>query len=145
MEGLPSMNPLLIGSVIDIGTKVIDRLFPDPQQKALAQMELFKLQQAGELKEIDFVLELSKAQSEINKVEAGSDLFRGGWRPACGWICAFGLGYNFIFRPIFPAIFAMITGKALELPMIENDTLMTLLMGMLGLGGMRTIEKLKNR
>jgi hypothetical protein len=139
------MNPLLIGSVIDIGSKVIDRLFPDPQQKAIAQLELLKLQQSGEFKELDAHVELARGQMEINKIEAGSDLFRGGWRPACGWICVSGLFYNAILQPIVPELVAMITGKAMTLRPADTEVLMTLLGGLLGLGGMRSWEKLKNR
>ena len=91
------MNPLLVGGILDIGSKVIDKLFPDPQQKIQAQMELMKLQQEGAFRELDAAVEMSKAQAEINKVEAGSDVFRGGWRPACGWICALGFFTTLFF------------------------------------------------
>lgn len=137
------MNPLLVGGILDIGSKVIDKLFPDPQQKMQAQMELMKLQQDGAFKELDTIVELSKAQTEINKVEASGDLFRGGWRPACGWICASGLFYTFILRPIAPPVIALTTGKAIELPPLDDNTLMTLLFGMLGLGGLRTFERIR--
>lgn len=139
------MNPLIVGSVLDIGSKVIDRLFPDQNQKAAAQLELIKLQQEGEFKQIDTALELAKGQMDINKVEAGTDLFRGGWRPACGWICSFGLFYSFILRPIAPPLFAALTGKALELQPLDNDTLMSLLFGLLGLGAFRTVERIKGK
>ena len=137
------MNPLIVGSVLDIGSKVIDRLFPDQNQKAAAQLELIKLQQEGEFKQIDTAFELAKGQMDINKVEAGTDLFRGGWRPACGWICSFGLFYSFILRPIAPPLIALTTGRGIEFAALDSDTLMTLLVGMLGLGGYRTMEKIK--
>jgi len=139
------MNPLLVGGILDIGSKVIDKLFPDPQQKIQAQIELMKLQQEGAFRELDAAVEMSKAQAEINKVEAGSDVFRGGWRPACGWICAFGLFYEFIFRSIAPPLIALTTGRGIEFAALDSDTLMTLLVGMLGLGGYRTMEKIKSK
>lgn len=139
------MNPLLVGGILDIGSKVIDKLFPDPQQKIQAQIELMKLQQEGAFKELDATVEMSKAQAEINKVEAGTDLYRGGWRPGCGWICVLGLFYTFIFQPIAPAIIALTTGKAIELPLIKDEALTTLLYGMLGLAGWRTVERVKDK
>ena len=94
---------------------------------------------------MDAHVELARGQMEINKIEAGSDLFRGGWRPACGWICVFGLFYNASLQPIAPELVAIITGKAMTLRPADTEVLMTLLGGLLGLGGMRSWEKLKNR
>lgn len=125
--------------------QLLDKVLPDEKAAAEAKLRTLELLQAGEFKEIDAILDLSKGQMEINKVEASTDLFRGGWRPACGWICAFGLGYNFILRPIAPAVVALTTGKAIDLPPIDNDTLMVLLFGLLGLSGLRTIERVKGR
>jgi hypothetical protein len=132
-------------AAIPIIGQILDKVLPDEKAAADAKIRTLELLQAGEFKEIDAILDLSKGQMEINRVEAGTDLFRGGWRPACGWICAFGLGYNFILRPIAPSLVALISGKAIDLPPIDNDTLTTLLWGMLGLGGLRTIERIKGR
>jgi hypothetical protein len=132
-------------AAIPIIGQILDKVLPDEKAAADAKIRTLELLQAGEFKEIDAILDLSKGQMEINRVEAGTDLFRGGWRPACGWICAFGLGYNFILRPIAPSLVALMSGKAIDLPPIDNDTLTTLLWGMLGLGGLRTIERIKGR
>jgi len=82
------------------------------------------------------------AQTEINKVEASSaSLFVAGWRPAVGWICAFGLAYAVIFKPFIEFI-ANLFGYAGSFPTIEGDILNTTLYGMLGLGLFRTAEKI---
>lgn len=84
------------------------------------------------------------AQLEINKAEAASgSLFKGGWRPAVGWVCAVAFAYHFILKDliIFGASFA---GAELpELPEFDMGTLLTVLGGMLGIGGLRTYEKQK--
>jgi hypothetical protein len=81
------------------------------------------------------------AQIEINKEEAKSrHWFVASWRPCVGWICALALGYHFIVSPI--TIFALsIAGLQYDLPVFDMNSLMTILMGMLGLGGLRTYEK----
>jgi len=84
------------------------------------------------------------AQAEINKVEAASaNLFTSGWRPAVGWVCAAGLFYGTIGKPFFEFI-ANIFGYQGSFPTIDSNTLNTTLFGMLGLGAMRTVEKVKN-
>jgi hypothetical protein len=127
------MNPLelIVGPLF----KVIDKIIPDPQAKAQMQLELIRLQQSGELAQMT-------GQMEINKAEAASpDLFRGGWRPFIGWICGAGLLYQFLLRPLLGWL-SSINGWAVP-PPLEMDTLLTLLLGMLGLGAYRTAEKVK--
>lgn len=137
------MDPLTIGSLFTLANKVFDKIFPDPAQKAQAQLELLKLQQTGDLAVLNAETQLASGQLEINKVEAGSDnFFKSGWRPAVGWICVFGLFYQFVFLPF--ASFAIdLNGVTAKMPSMDLNTLMTLLFGLLGLGGYRTIEKLK--
>jgi len=88
--------------------------------------------------------ELAKGQLEINKAEAASgSTFKGGWRPAVGWVCAIAFAYHFILKDliIFGASFAGATLP--ELPEFDMGTLLTVLGGMLGIGGLRTYEKQK--
>ncbi len=118
-----------ISAALEIGSKVIDRLWPDPLQRDAAKLELFKLQQAGEL-------QLITGQLEINKVEAANtNLFVSGWRPFIGWVCGVGLCYQFLFYPI--AI-----GYMDKIVQLDMGTLLTLLGGLLGLGTLRTVEKI---
>jgi hypothetical protein len=138
------MTPLVIDGIFGLASKVFDKLFPDPEKKAAAQLELIKLQQAGEFKELEASLQLAQMQADINKVEAGSDsFFKSGWRPFIGWICGLGLAYQFLCRPVMTFLLMVAEVKVQTLPALELDTLMTLLFGLLGLGTLRTAEKLK--
>jgi hypothetical protein len=87
--------------------------------------------------------ELAKGQLEVNKVEAAhKNMFVAGWRPAVGWICAFGMAGNFILIPM--ANFALALAESdITIPLIALSEMMPVLMGMLGLGAMRTVEKAK--
>jgi len=134
--------PLVVGGLIDAGMKLIERLFPDPQQKATAQLELLRLQQTGELAQLQADVQLAMGQMQVNAAEATAGAFRGGWRPMVGWICAAGLGYQVVLRPLL-MFAAAVNGTPVEAPSIELDTLLTLLFGMLGLGAFRTYEKAK--
>ena len=133
-------------TLIPVLTSLLDKIFPDPTAAANAKLELIKLQQAGDLKVLDADLQIALAQAGINQAEAQStDNFRGGWRPGAGWICVFGLGYQFILQPLLPWVLSIAGATVPPLPAIDNETLMTLLMGMLGLGGLRTFERVKGK
>lgn len=137
------MDPLSIGSLITLAGKIFDKIFPDPQQAADAKLKLLQMQQTGELAVLQAETSLAQGQMEINKIEAGSDsFFKSGWRPAVGWTCVFGLVYQFVFLP-FATFFLELYQVKGTLPSMDLNTLMTLLFGLLGLGGYRTIEKLK--
>ncbi len=125
-----------------IGT-VIDKIFPDAEQAEKAKYELFKLQQEGQLKALDAEMQLALAQIKVNETEAGQDNFRGGWRPAAGWVCSIGLAYTFLIHPMLEWL-ALAKGWPVP-PKIDMDTLMALLAGLLGLGGFRTVERLKGK
>ncbi len=124
-----------VSAALDIGGKIIDRIWPDPAQAAAAKLELMKMQQAGELAQIT-------GQLDVNKVEAGSaSVFVAGWRPSVGWVCSAGLAIQFVIGPVLTWAAALL-GHPIAFPSLDMGTLMTLLAGMLGLGGMRTVEKL---
>ena len=83
------------------------------------------------------------AQVDVNKQEAAhKSLFVAGWRPAIGWICGLGMLSNFIIVPMTNFVLAL-TGSPVVVPLIELETMMPVLLGMLGLGGMRSYEKAK--
>ncbi len=89
----------------------------------------------------DKMMELVKVQSEINKMEAQHrSVFVAGWRPFIGWICGLALAYNFIIRDVI----AWVSPDIMP-PAIQMDQLITILLGMLGLGGLRTFEKIKDK
>lgn len=127
-----------------LGT-IIDKAIPDPQAAADAKLRTLELAQKGELAVLDADLKIALGQIEVNKMEAATDPFRGGWRPATGWACVFGLVYQFLLQPILPWIVAVMGYNVPPLPPIDNETLLVLLTGMLGLGGMRTFERIKGK
>jgi len=122
---------------------IIDKLVPDPAQKAAMQLEVMKMNQAGEFKELDAQLQRDLAQIGVNQAEAASpDLFKSGWRPSVGWICSAGLGIQFIIAPL-ASWGAAVAGHPVTFPALDTATLLTLLGGLLGLGTLRTTEKVK--
>ena len=127
-----------VSTLLEIGGKVLDRVLPDPAQQAAAKLELMKLQQNGELTQI-------AGQMEINKVEAASSsIFVSGWRPAIGWICGAGFAVQFVIGPLAEWGSAL-AGHPVKFPQMDTGTMMPLLLGMLGLGGLRTAEKLQDK
>jgi len=129
------MNPLLLGPVFELGGKIIDRLFPDPAQKAQAELELLKLTQSGDL-------QTTLAQLEINAKEATHpSIFVAGWRPFVGWTCGIGLVYATVGHNLL-AWLAVARGWPPP-PVVDADLLIYTLGGLLGIGGLRTIEKVK--
>lgn len=131
--------------VIPAITQVLDKVIPDPQAAAEAKLKALELAQKGDLAALDAELRLALGQIEINKAGATTDMFRGGWRPAVGWVCVVGLAYQFVLQPVLPWVVALFGAQVPPLPAIDNETLMVLLTGMLGLGGLRTIERVKGK
>ena len=128
------MDP--ITALLSIGNTIIQKLFPDPTQAAQAQLALLKMQQDGELAAIS-------GQMEINKIEAASSsVFVAGWRPFAGWTCGIGLAYVSIIEPIARLI-ATLCGYEGAFPAIDTTLTMQVLLGMLGMGGLRTLDKIK--
>lgn len=122
--------------------KIIDKIIPDPQAKAAAQLELVRIQQTGELAALAAETDLAKGQLDINKQEATStNLFVSGWRPFIGWVCGLGVASQFVFGPLFTWA-STLAGHATAFPTLDLSTLLTLLFSMLGLGAMRTTEKI---
>jgi hypothetical protein len=127
-----------VTALLDIGSKVIDRLWPDPTQAANAKLELIKLQQSGELQVI-------AGQLDINKVEAANpSVFVSGWRPAVGWVCVLACAWNWIGLPI-AKLGMELWGHPIDLAPANITEMLPILTGMLGLGGLRTIEKLNDK
>lgn len=125
-----------------IGT-LLDKIIPDPKVAADAKFKIIELAQNGELAKLDADVKLALAQTDVNKIEASTDMFRGGWRPFIGWICGLGLGIQFIIAPLFTWL-SVLLGYGIIFPVLDSNVLMTLLFGMLGLGTLRTTEKLKD-
>lgn len=131
--------------IIPAITQVLDKIIPDPQAAAEAKLKALELVQKGDLAALDADLRLALGQLEVNKAEATTDMFRGGWRPAVGWVCVGGLAYQFVLQPVLPWLVALFGAQVPPLPAIDNESLMALLTGMLGLGGLRTFERVKGK
>ena len=135
----------MIAALIPAIAGIVDKLIPDPQAAADAKLRVMELAQKGELAVLYAEMKLALGQLEVNKAEATTDMFRGGWRPAVGWICVVGLAYQFILQPVLPWVVALFGAQVPPLPAIDNESLMVLLTGMLGLGGLRTFERVKGK
>ena len=127
----------IITSLIGPVSGILDKVIDDNDQKAKLAHELATMADTHAQQAL-------LAQLEINKAEAASgSVFKGGWRPFVGWVCGIALLYHFILSPL---ILFGITLTGIEIPPIpafDMGSLMTVLMGMLGLGGLRTYEKQK--
>lgn len=129
------MSPLILGPLLEVGKTILDRFVPDPAKKAEAEMELLRMAADGELKQV-------VAQLEINAREAQHpSIFVAGWRPAFGWCGAAGFVYATILQPML-AWGAAIKGWPMP-PALNMDLMWVVVTGMLGIGGLRSIEKVK--
>jgi hypothetical protein len=120
----------LIGPI----TGLLDKFIEDKDQKAKLAHEIATMSQK-------YAQEIAKGQMAINQVEAAhKSLFVAGWRPAVGWVCVLGMFGNFITIPFSNFVLALL-GINIVIPLVPLETMMPVLMGMLGLGAMRTYEK----
>ena len=127
----------LLNNLIGPATKLLDKFIEDKDQKAKLAHELATM--ADKLAH-----EQQLAQLAINKEEASSgSLFKGGWRPCIGWICWIAFFYHFVCQPVIVFILTIFGVSIVNLPEFEMNTLLTVLGGMLGIGGLRSYEKSK--
>ena len=119
----------ILSSLIGPATSLLDKVIEDKDEKNRIAFELSTLAERH-------ANELAKGQLEVNKVEAAhKSLFVAGWRPSIGWCCSLGLLYHVLIAPI--------AGIWVEVPKIDSSLLMTTMTGMLGLGAMRSVEKVQ--
>jgi hypothetical protein len=136
-------------TIADTAKVLVDRLVPDPNAKAAAQAEVEKALAAREIALVTAATEVAKGQASINLAEAqGNDRFSARWRPAVGWICATGFGYQFVAAPVLTWVTNLvnaIVGCAIPVaPSLSINDLMVVLTGILGLGVLRTTERVKD-
>lgn len=138
------MNPLIVAPLFDLFKQVLGGLGLDPEAKARAQTQAFDILQSGSFTEkADHALAL--AQISVNKAEAESQgIYKGGWRPAIGWVCAGALASQYLVKPWVESACLIVGHPVPSLPGIDEH-LWELMGGMLGLGGLRTFEKLRGR
>jgi hypothetical protein len=126
---------IIDGIISTIGT-VLDRVIPDKNKRAEAQEAL---EAASASQDFQLLIE----QIKVNAIEAQSDnFFKSGWRPSVGWICSIAFGLHFVIFPILNW-FLMLCGQLPILVPFQMDTLLTVLLGLLGMGTLRTFEKIK--
>ena len=127
----------LLNNLIQPVSKILDKAIPDQDLKRKLSHEIATMSEKH-------AQELALAQINVNAAEAASgSLFKGGWRPCIGWICGIAFGYHFVLQPVIIFIVALVGIEIPDLPKFEMNTLLTVLAGMLGIGGLRTYEKQK--
>lgn len=127
------MLEALIGPVASL----LDKFIPDADERERLAHEIATMSERH-------AQELAKGQIEINKTEAAhKSMFVAGWRPFVGWTCGIALAWHFVGQPLAVFIISYSGVEAPSLPVFEMESLLTVLLGMLGLGGLRTFEKTK--
>ena len=126
----------MIDQLIGPITSLLDKFIEDKDQKARLAHDVATMAQKH-------AQELAKAQLDVNKVEAAhKSMFVAGWRPAVGWVCCLGLASNYLFIPMANFVL-VISNSGVVVPALDLTGMMPVLMGMLGLGAMRSYEKTK--
>lgn len=121
-----------IDDAVAAALQVLNKFVPDPEARAKAEAELR-----------NSLLSWDKAQTDVNAVEAAnSNIFVSGWRPFIGWTCGLALAYQYVLAPLVMWM-ALTVGLKLAPPPRLDDTLWQLVFAMLGMGGLRTLEKVK--
>lgn len=128
----------LLNALIGPVTGLLDKFVEDKDQKAALAHEISTMADRH-------AQDLALAQIEVNKAEAASgSVWKGGWRPFVGWVCGTAFAYHFVIQPLAIFIVAAYGMEIPALPEFDMGQLMTVLMGMLGLGGLRSFEKYKH-
>jgi hypothetical protein len=119
----------MIDKLIKPISEILDKFIPDADAKQKIAHELATMSEKH-------IHEIAKAQIEVNKEEAKGNWFQSSWRPATGWVCVAGFTVNFLISPLLAPF-------GIDVPQADTSTMLPVLMGMLGLGGMRSYEKTK--
>jgi hypothetical protein len=123
------LNYTRIDKLIEPVTKILDKFIPDADTKQQIAHELATMSEKH-------IHEIAKAQIEVNKEEAKGNWFQSSWRPATAWICVCGFAVNFLISPLAAPF-------GIDIPQADTCTMLYVLGGMLGLGGLRSYEKSK--
>lgn len=127
-----------IPAAIKSGLDLIDKFVPDTDAKNRAK-------EAWQLRVLEIAAQEATQQSTTNTVEAANpSLFTSGWRPFVGWVCGFSFLWICFGQPLFSWIYVLVTKQPAPVVELPTEMLMTTLLGMLGLGTLRTLEKIKS-
>ena len=121
----------MLSSLIAPVTSLLDKFIPDADTKQKIAHEIATMSQKH-------AQEIALAQIKLNTEDAKGNWFQSGWRPATGWVCVLGFGVNFLVSPL-------LAGFGVDIPQADTATMLPVLMGMLGLGSLRTVERLKEK
>jgi len=146
------VDPVTISGLFSVGKSIIERIWPDPAKQQEEIRKLAKLHQEGDIARMNAEVQLLVAQMKINEKEAAhKSIFVAGWRPFVGWVCGFALAYQFILYPLLLWIWAAFSPTFIDAaglrqaisppPILDLGALFTLLLGMLGIGAMRSYDK----
>jgi hypothetical protein len=119
-----------LGEIADLAGKAIDRIWPNKTEQEKAELAA--------------AVTVLQGQLEVNKTEAASSsVFVAGWRPFIGWVCGAACAWNWIGLPVVKAFLPLAAGVSINMAPADLSEMLPVLMGMLGLGGLRTFEKVK--
>ena len=121
----------MLSSLIAPVTSLLDKFIPDADTKQKIAHELATMSE-------NHAQEIALAQIKLNTEDAKGNWFQSGWRPATGWVCVLGFGVNFLVSPL-------LAGFGVDIPQADTATMLPVLMGMLGLGSLRTVERVKGK
>ena len=137
----------MLTALLPLLGKALDAVLPDPAAAAEAKIKMVELAQKGELAALDADVRLALGQMEVNKAEAAQPgIFKGGGRPAALWVCVASMGYTFLLRPLLPWCLTVAGVQDVPpLPDVDGEALFALLTGLLGLSGIRSMERLRGK
>lgn len=132
------------GDTVKAIGETVDKLFTSDDERLERENEKAKADQQYQLELAKLDSQALQNQTDINKIEAAStNLFVSGWRPFVGWVCGIALAYTYIGEPVLRFIAQVLFGYVGAFPVLNTNELYTVLLGLLGLGGMRSFEKVK--
>ncbi len=136
-----SLDP--ITAILNVGSQVIDKIWPDKTEAEKQKVKLVELAAMGDLEKLKLEVSLLIGQLEINKEEAKhQSVWVSGWRPFVGWVSGGAFAYHYILQPFLVWVLSAFD-KITTAPVLDSNVLMTLLLGILGLGAFRSYDKSK--
>ena len=133
-----------ITSIFELGKTAIEKIWPDANKRAEEMRKLEEMRQSGDLARLELHVKLMLAQLEVNKAEAEHPkVFVAGWRPFIGWAGGFSLAWAGVVHPLLTWVWSFAEMAGTPPDLIESTALSAIVTGMLGVGGMRSFDKLK--